>query len=353
MAPFIVYALPRSRTFWLSRYLSYGDWVCGHDEARHARSLDDVKGWFSQPNIGTVETAGAPWWRLVQKYQPDIRTVVVRRAVPDVVSSLSRYGFDPVIMTPLMTGLDRKLDQIERRVPNVLSVAFDDLGSERTCARVFEFCLPHQHDPAWFAIMAPLNLQINLAAMVRYARAYQPQFEKLIKVAKQRSIASMRVSMLSSHDGMVIQSEPFETFLQDGVPLFERHLVEVGEAPDAWRDKNLPLMRVLDGMGAMQVTTARCNGRMFGYLMTVISPSLEAVDVNTATHLTFFASPDAPGLGMKLQRAAIEALRERGVDELYLRAGVRGDGPRMGSLYRRLGAEDFGQMFKLDLKAAA
>ena len=69
--PFVVYALPRSRTFWLSRFLCYAEWNCGHDEIRHARSLDDVRAWFSQSYTGTVETAAAPWWRLIQRLRPD------------------------------------------------------------------------------------------------------------------------------------------------------------------------------------------------------------------------------------------------------------------------------------------
>jgi hypothetical protein len=66
-------------------------------------------------------------------------------------------------------------------------------------------------------------------------------------------------------------------------------------------------------------------------------------------HLPFFASKDMPGVGMKLQRASIEALRQRGVGELLMKAGVRGDGPRLGSMFRRLGAEDCGQLYRIAL----
>lgn len=36
---FVVFSMPRSRSAWLARFLSYGDWHCGHDEIRHFRSL--------------------------------------------------------------------------------------------------------------------------------------------------------------------------------------------------------------------------------------------------------------------------------------------------------------------------
>jgi hypothetical protein len=333
-------------------FLSHGGWHCGHDEIRHARSMEDVRAWFSQPNTGTSETAAAPWWRTVQRVAPGIKTVVVRRDVPQVVESLCRFGFDRAHMTWLMTRLDRKLDQIEKRVPDVLSVRFNGLAHEPICRRVWEHCLPHPFDQKWWETMHPLNIQVDMAATVRHARAFQPQMLSFAKTAKEREIQSMR-PYPGPFDGMEIRQEPFDTFLRDAVDLFAQHAFEVGEPPDAWKRKNLPLMHELNDRGELIVTTARSNGRMFGYLHAVLSQSLESPDIRTAYHTTFFASRDTRGLGMKMQRSSIAALKRAGVDELYLRAGTRGSGPKMGVLYRRLGAEDFGQYFKLQLKDAA
>jgi hypothetical protein len=352
MPPFVIFALPRSRTFWLSRYLSYAEWHCGHDELRHARALDDIRSWFGQPCTGTIETLAAPWWRLAQTLSPKLRIIVVRRPVADVVQSLARQGFDPVMMTPLMTRLDRKLDQIAARVADVFSVSFDDLASEDTVARLFEHCLPYRHDPEWYALMAPRNLQISLPPLIRYMRACQPQMAKLAKIAKAHCLADLRIAP-RDFDGVTIQEETFDDVLRDGKHLFEAHCMAVGEAPDAWLGKNIPLMRQLETMGALFFTTARSNGRLFGYLQTAISPSLESPEERSAINLLFFTDGTIPGLGLKLQRASVASLKARGVDELFLRAGVRGAGPRLDVLYRRMGAEDFGQMYRLNLKDAA
>lgn len=352
--PFIIYSLPRSRSFWLSRYLSYGAWHCGHDEIRYTRSIDDVRSWFGQDFTGTAETAAAPWWRMVQRIRPDIRTVVVRRPVPEVIDSLARLSlvFDrPAVMAKLRY-LDRKLDQIERRVSNVMSVTFDELREEKTCGAVFERCLGIERNPEWWATMAPLNIQINMSAMLRYCVAYKAPMEKLSLIAKQFEFSAMARDT-KPIDGLTIQQESFDTFFRDGHPLFRAHLAEVGEPPDAFWSKNLPLMQALYQHGAMQITTARCNGRMFGYLMAVISPSMENAAVTTAIHTTFYASPLFPGLGLKLQRASLQALRDRGIDEAYWHSGVRGSGPRMDVIYRRLGASDFGRLYTLKLKDCA
>ena len=41
-----------------------------------------------------------------------------------------------------MHRLDRKLEQIERRVPGVLSVSYADLATEAGCRAVWQHCLP-------------------------------------------------------------------------------------------------------------------------------------------------------------------------------------------------------------------
>lgn len=350
---FVIFALPRSRTYWLSRFLTYGDWQCGHDEVVHCRSVADVQSWLSQPCTGTVETAAAPFWRLLLKLAPDVRIVTVRRPIPEVLASLARGGlaFDAAEMTRVLQRLDRKLDQIERRVPGVLRIAYADLMREDVCARVFEHCLPYRHSSMWWADMARRNLQISLPMLRRYCEAYAPQLEKLAKTAKHRSLTTM-IPEPAEIDGVTFQTEPFADFYRDATTCFAEHLVQTDQSPDDHARKNLTLFQAIDDLGGLQVLTARSNGRMFGYLVSVVAPSLDSPDLLAAEHTIFFASSAIRGLGMKLQREALKALNARGVDYVLFRAGHRGAGPRLGTFYRRLGAEEFGQMYRLNLGVA-
>lgn len=346
---FIIYALPRSRTYWLSRFLTYGDYHCQHEEMRYARSLDDVKSFFSQLFVGTCETAAAPYWRLVETYHPT--TIVIRRNVHDVVRSLrAKLTFDIDVMTKIMAHLDAKLDQIEARVPNVMSVKYEDLQKEKTCKMIFEKCLPYQHDKKWWKSLNKTNLQVDLPAMMGYLNAYAPQLQKVAKIAKHQIIAQMSATRpeFDRDDGIVIRQETFAEAFADGRKLVEDHCVIVGITPEPEMHGNVELLKEMDKLGYVMVTTARCNGRMFGYLMAIMTPSIEHAGMMTAIHSSFYATDDFKGLGMKLQRASIEALWEReDVGQIYLHAGVRGDGPRMGTVYRRLGAVPDGERFKL------
>jgi hypothetical protein len=108
-------------------------------------------------------------------------------------------------------------------------------------------------------------------------------------------------------------------------------------------------MRDLANIGAMQIITARSNGRMFGYLMTILGPSMTRPGVTIGSQGTFYADPTMPGLGLKLQRASIAALKARNVDHVFMQDGVRGSGGRINAIYRRIGAEIDGQAYRLQL----
>lgn len=319
------------------------------------RSLEDVKTWLRIGFVGSVETAAAPWWRALRDYCPQARVAVVRRPVEEVVESLMRLdmrgsgAFDRKSLTDKMRRLDAKLDQIEARMPGVLSVRFDDLKEEQTCARLFEHCLIVPHDYARWKAMAQTNLAASMPALVRYALAFSSALNKLERSAKQEVLFGFAKRRMRHSDELTIGTEPFTDFLRDGVSLFAEHAAEVGEQPNSYLGKNIPLMETLEGLGALFVTTARSNGRMFGYLITILSPSLESMKITTAINTLFYASPLFPGLGLKLQRTALETLRRGKANELILRAGVRGDGERTSALYRRMGASPAGELFRLDL----
>jgi len=349
IASFVIFASPRSRTTWLSAWLAYGGWQCGHDELRHCRSLDDVRSWLAQPQTGTVETAAAPFWRLLERYSPEARIVTLRRPVAAVAASLARGGLcvDDAVMRRLQMA-DRKLEQIEHRLAGrVFPLRYEELDSEAACAELFTYCLGMPHDKVWWRACAAVNIQTSIPHTLRYAAAHAVQVEKLRRVAWWEMLRGLRRP--AAMDGVTFGQETLaQSFCDpDGMRLMSEECVQLGAAPEAWLGMNLPLLERLEALDRLHIMTARSNGRMFGYLVTALGESFHAMGQLEADQVSYFADPTWPGLGRKLQHAAIDDLRAKGVNRVLM---FQPDGTRVGLVYRRLGAKQTGQRYVLELQ---
>ena len=256
---------------------------------------------------------------------------------------------DHVDLRRVLDRTEAKLVQIQARVPGVLVIDYPELDTEDGCRRIFEHCLQMPFEPHWWRMMAPIHLTINFPAQVRYCQANRPQIDRLIAQATQRIRTDMTLSHRARPDDITYSEEPLSVVLKDARGLIREHHITIGSPGDELDRMNVPLWHALENAGAFHVMTARSNGRVFGYLMTIIAPCMEASN-KTETHTAaFYADPAAPGVGAGLQRAVIAAARERGASVVYSRAGVVGSGSRLGALYKRLGAKHMGNLYALDL----
>lgn len=171
--PFIIYALPRSRTAWLAAFLSYGDWHCYHEHAIRLRSVEQAVSLLRQPNIGCAETGAAPGWQILEHYLPEMNRVVIRRPVGDVVSSMLAVDvsgvavYDVERLVKNMERSSRDLAKISAR-PGVLTMDYADLEREDACAAVFEHCLPYRFDREWWRWMHDQNIQADVKSVLQY-----------------------------------------------------------------------------------------------------------------------------------------------------------------------------------------
>lgn len=148
------------------------------------RSVGDVAEFLSRPLTGMSETAASPGWRLIRHYFPDVRSVVVRRPINDVVEAVMATNTGGMIVYErgrLRRGMEylaRYLDQISRS-PGALTVEFADLDNQTTCRAIFEHCLPcYDFDAPWWAWLAKQNLQTDILSMVLYRKRHLAEINK-------------------------------------------------------------------------------------------------------------------------------------------------------------------------------
>lgn len=196
-APFIVYTAGRSRTAWLSEFLTYGRSRCHTEIAIRLRDMGDVRALFNVPGTGTAETAVAPAWQLIEHYVPGIRSVVVRRPLDDIVASFARSevariaSIDEDRLRKIITYENRCMEKISAR-PGVLTVDFADLHKPEVCAAIFEHCLPYRFDEGWWLAMKERNIQSNVTDIFRYYRDNRDGVEQFKRNAKRALIALAR-----------------------------------------------------------------------------------------------------------------------------------------------------------------
>ncbi len=199
--PFMVYTAGRSRTAWLSAFLSYGQARCGNEAAIRFRGMTEVAAYFARRGHGSAETAGAPGWQLVNHFVPDMRSVVVRRAVDDIVASFARSEvasiarIDEDKLRRVIAYEVRCMEKLSQQ-PGVLTVDFDDLDRRDVVRAVFEHCLPYRFDEDWWQHMRVRNIQSSVADLFRYYRDNRDHVENFKRDCKRQLIALARSGAL-------------------------------------------------------------------------------------------------------------------------------------------------------------
>lgn len=173
--PFIIYALPRSRTAWLSYFLTYKDWHCSHDIVADLHSIADLEAFFKRPNVGTCETGMVDGWKLAEKLCPQARRVVVRRPLKDVKASLAKFGINADADIEKRSALLTQVTACSK----VLTVTFDDLNTEEGCKKVFEHCLQLPFDREHWLALKDRNIQVDMAARLAKLQKNHDAIESL------------------------------------------------------------------------------------------------------------------------------------------------------------------------------
>src|SRR5258708_1648369 len=122
--PFIIFSLPRSRSAWLTHFLSYPPKKVGHDVIVYCDTVADFVRMFSDGMDGTCETAAVLGHRLIQHLMPGVKFATVRRPLSQVRVSLAAFG----LAAPMgeLEARDALLDQVEA-LPGTMALQYDEL----------------------------------------------------------------------------------------------------------------------------------------------------------------------------------------------------------------------------------
>lgn len=186
MAPFIIFALPRSRTTWLSQWLAYGGRKVGHDIAIDCATPEEFLEKLSGLD-GTVETGAMVAWRLIRARLPQAKFVTIRRPVEDVRRSLANLGVNVApgeleTKNEILNGMQRSSEA------NCWGVSFRGLDRSVIRGWMFDYLLGQPIDPEWEHLFNR-NIQIDFPAHMKHLLANQDKIANLKRLAREQEEA--------------------------------------------------------------------------------------------------------------------------------------------------------------------
>lgn len=159
--PFFILSLPRSRSYWLSQFLSYQGAKVGHDLSTLCGSVAELKARITAV-AGTCETGAVLGWKVLLEEFPGARMVVIQRSPFDVWNSLAALGLETDLQ-----DLIHKWQLLRDCGKQTRAFSFSDLKSESACREIFEYCLQLEFDREWWLELRDRNLQVDLPSRIQ------------------------------------------------------------------------------------------------------------------------------------------------------------------------------------------
>lgn len=334
-APFIILALPRSRTAWLSKFLSYDGAKCGHDIAADCGSVAEFKAKLSGL-VGSVETGAVIGWKAIREAIPDAKIIVLKRPLDQIQDSLRAIGLGDASILSEVAERRLILDVVGEQ-EDVPTISYDALNERDGCAWLFEYCLHKSFDMAWWDSFKDKNIQVDVAQMMQ-------------KLARNREkIKALKAEI--SQPKAVITCEPWGKFEPDCLSLGAEHFAETdtGVEPRRPFKLDLPMMREISDTGFFRVYSARKNGKLIGYIMWTIQNDPESEGLLIANMGPWFVSHEAGRfrVGERLFDESIADLKSLGVKNVFPHHRMQGRGAKLGDFFKRKGAKEVQHTYSL------
>lgn len=181
--PFLIFALPRSRTAWMAAFLSHERTLCHHEPSATFETPLDLWALLQEP-IGICDSMMTLLWRDALRFRPDARVVTVRRPLEDVLASAAATGVSGPRTEHNIRRIAEELALVEENAD--LTLAYDELATEEGCRRLFEFCLDRPFDVEWWQSLANRNIQCDISRRRRevelnlagFRRIYGPHLQR-------------------------------------------------------------------------------------------------------------------------------------------------------------------------------
>lgn len=150
---YAILALPRSRTAWLSAWLTTETGKCWHEPIADCSQLSDLDGLD-----GVSDTSALLAWNRIYKRWPDAKYVIVKRDPHDVTVSLRKLGLD--------TNVNRWSRVLRRAADSLPALVIEFPDMDDRLREIWEWVKPEPFDAARAYAFSRMNITADPQALL-------------------------------------------------------------------------------------------------------------------------------------------------------------------------------------------
>lgn len=161
MKTFFILSLPRSRTAWLSNFLTYENSFCFHEGLMRvgtAYQLEHLFECVNKPIVGNSDCGNLLFMDEIAETFPDASYVLIERPYDEVINSMHAMG--PSFTDDRYVQKAARLMESAKRYLDPLIVDYHELNRD-ACRRIWRHCIGTPFDTLRWQILDGINIQID------------------------------------------------------------------------------------------------------------------------------------------------------------------------------------------------
>lgn len=181
MRHFLIVSLPRSRTAWLANFLTYGQSFCYHEGLLGCSNIEQFKKRLESTGTeisGNSDCGNVFFLDRIKELIPDIRIVVIKRDLEEVMSSLDAMG-DQFGYRETVVAAAELIDK-SQHYHSALTIDFNDIG-EDACKIIWEYCTGSVFNRNRWEMLDGINMEIDTHKKLKSMRDNQDQINELTR----------------------------------------------------------------------------------------------------------------------------------------------------------------------------
>ena len=168
MDKYILLTKPRSRSYWLSKFLTYKDCKVEHDFSLYCSSIKEL---ISTMPTAIVDTGLVIKWEELLPFKNNI--ILIERENGPIISSCKKLGLE------LNSFFWNGIESFEKAKKHFEVIPYSDLETKETCRYLFEKITKYSFDIAHWNYFKEKNIQKDISAFQQEARKYLKNIELL------------------------------------------------------------------------------------------------------------------------------------------------------------------------------